>query len=75
MVCAVSGAPLMVDLQAVTKKASLMIEGGPLCGDACMADWHRAGVDPCPTWGTSLLRKLTTLGTYRRPMPRVLGGS
>ena len=25
--------------------------------------------------GTSLIRKRTTLGPYRRPMPRVLGGS
>ena len=26
-------------------------------------------------WGTSLTRKRTTLGPYRRPMPWVLGGS
>ena len=25
--------------------------------------------------GTSLIRKCTPLGPYRRPMPRVLGGS
>ena len=35
-----------------------------------------------PSWGvvsnyrgTSLIRKLTPLGPYRRPMPRVVGGS
>ena len=34
-----------------------------------------AGATEKPYRGTSLTRKGTTLGPYRRPMPRVLGGS
>jgi len=32
------------------------------------------GKDDLPYRGTSLIRKRTPLGPYRRPMPRVLGG-
>ena len=36
---------------------------------------HGGHVGLDPYRGTSLIRKLTPLGPYRRPMPRVLGGA
>ena len=36
---------------------------------------HVALAQLVPCRGTSLVRKSTPLGPYRRPMPRVLGGS
>ena len=44
------------------------------------SEWPRLSIcaqiarQPC-YMGTSLTRKRTPLGPYRRPMPRVLGGS
>ena len=35
----------------------------------------QVGLAPAPLRGTSLTRKRTPLGLYRRPMPKVLGGS
>ena len=37
--------------------------------------WHANDAFSKPYRGTSLTRKRTPLGPYRRPMPRVLGGS
>ena len=42
---------------------------------SCTHDWRERDWSSRGYRGTSLIRKCTPLGPYRRPMPRVLGGS
>ena len=53
---------------------------GPTVGSyeealSCERDTHVVKREGVPYRGTSLIRNHTTLGPYRRPMPRDLGGS
>ena len=72
-----SAAPLRLTPPTLTPDPSTRNPVHKLCIKRCIDGGHRVTVccTPQPYRGTSPIRERTPLGHYRRPMPRVLGGS